>query len=187
MGIGTKEDSSIEEGNVELSLSATQSHQVFFGFWLFGFAFVFAFLTRTSNICLSLWAVKGIKRRIGGDNAYLRHSYTGAHDRQLITTLPLQSWQCLHYITVFTLVQHSLTISSCEKAHCHFRGVTTSWKYFKKEALLTHPLPTISSRLSVTLNSLSAFKKPTLYHSCKKKKKHQGHHHIYLLLNSALL
>lgn len=42
-----------------------------------------------SNICLSLWAVKGMKRRTGGDSAYLRRSCTAAHDQQLITTLPL--------------------------------------------------------------------------------------------------
>lgn len=95
-----------------------------------------------------------------------------------------QSWQCLHYITVFTLVQRSLTISSWERAHCHFKGVKLQAGSISRRRHFLHvhhqPSPLDCQLLLVYFVLL----KTPLFTTAAKS---QGHHHTCLLLNSDLV
>lgn len=112
----------------------------------------------------------------------------GTHvlEHMIISWSPLchLSWQCLHYITVFALVQHSLTISSCERAHCHFRGVKPQAGSISRRRHFLHihhqPSPLDCQSLLIYFVLL----KNPLFTTAAKN---QGHHCTYLLLNSNLV
>lgn len=91
------------------------------------------------------------------------------------------SWQCLHYITVFTSAQHSPTISSCERGHCCFRVVRPQAGSISRRRHFLHihhqPSPLYCQLLLIYFVLL---KSPVF----TKAAKQQGHHHTYLLLNS---